>query len=139
MTAMIPGRAPALAFAVVASSALAAQGQTLALPSDAPEAQACLRELASYQQEAQELAKATVAASKNRTSREELCKLVAACSTAEAKWLNYAEDNRVSCGMSTQAVEQIRSAHMSTLHSVKKLCGPSTRVKPMRIAGRPQS
>ena len=154
MTAMTPGRAPALAFAVVASSALAAQGQTLPWPSDAPEAQwrptaaqVCLHELGRYWQEVQKQAIAAKTGSEKKATREEMCNLLTAYSTAHAKWIKYADEKMVTCGIAKQDVDQIKSALTRSLDTAKKLCAngspfresPPTRVKYMRIAGRPQS
>jgi hypothetical protein len=154
MTAMTPGRAPALAFAVMASSASAAQGQTLSWPSDAPVAQwqptateVCLHELGRYWQEVQKQAIAAKTGSEKKATREEMCNLLTAYSTAHANWIKYADEKMVTCGIPKQAVDQLKSALTRALDTAKKFCAnvspfresPPTRVKSMRIAGRPQS
>jgi hypothetical protein len=149
--AMTAARAPALALAMVASSALAAQAQTLAGPSDPPQtqwrptaAQVCQYDLASIRQELEKQAKAATTGSETKATREEKCKLVTAYANAEANWIKYVDDNMVTCGIPTQAVEQLRSAHTRTLDTAKKLCGSGspwdspTHKKYMRISGRPQ-
>src|SRR5712671_6100032 len=106
MTAMNRGRAPALAFAVVAISALAAQGQTLPWPSDVPEAQlrptaaqVCLHELGRYWQEVQKQAIAAKTGSEKKATRGEMCNLLTAYATAHAQWIKYVDEKMLTCGI----------------------------------------
>ncbi len=70
---------------------------------------------------------AAKAGSEKKVSREEMCKLVTLYSTAEAKWIKFAETNKSKCGIPDQIIHQLKAVHAKTTEGQKNLCsaGPA--------------
>ncbi len=87
----------------------------------------CVEPFTALRSEVQKRGLAAQAGSKNQVSREEMCKLVTEYSTAEAKWIKFAEVNMSKCGIPKPVVQQLKSVHVKTADAQKKLCsaGPA--------------
>jgi hypothetical protein len=103
-------------------------------PGPTPEQQKCLQEFTSYRTEVEKRAKAAEAEGrkKERPTREKMCELITGYSTAEFKWLKFAETNLSKCGIPPQIVEQIKAVHVRTAETKKRVCtaGPAQAVGP---------
>jgi hypothetical protein len=93
-------------------------------PGPTPEQQKCLQEFTSYRTEVEKRAKAAEAESHKKPTREKMCELITGYSTAEFKWLKFVEANLSKCGIPPQVVEQIKTVHVRTAETRKKLCAP---------------
>jgi hypothetical protein len=102
-------------------------------PGPTPEQQKCLQEFTGYRGEVEKRARAAEAEGhkKERPTREKMCELITGYSTAEFKWLKFAEINSSKCGIPPQIIEQIKTVHVRTAETRKKLCAPG----PAQAAG----
>lgn len=84
--------------------------------------QACIRDFTVYREEVEKRAMAAKAGSEKKVTREEMCALVSAYSTAEVKWIKFSVDNMAKCGIPKGAVDQIKGAHSHTAEIRKRIC-----------------
>ena len=101
----------------------------LGAPGPTPEQQKCLQEFTSLRTEVEKRAKLAEAEGhkKEKPTREKMCELITGYSGAEAKWLKFIETNMSKCGIPPQIVEQIKTVHVRTADTRKKVCtaGPT--------------
>lgn len=100
-------------------------------PGPTPDQQKCLQEFTAYRTDVEKRAKAAEAESHKKPTREKMCELITGYSTAEGKWLKFVEANLSRCGIPPQIVEQIKTVHVRTADTRKKLCAPG----PTQAAG----
>jgi hypothetical protein len=93
-------------------------------PGPTPEQQKCLQEFTAYRTEVEKRAKVAEAESHKKPTREKMCELITGYATAEFKWLKFIEANLSKCGIPPQIVEQIKTVHVRTADTKKKLCTP---------------
>jgi hypothetical protein len=98
-------------------------------PGPTPEQQKCLQEFTNLRIDVERRAKIAEAEGhkKERPTREKMCELITGYSTAELKWLKFIEANMSKCGIPPQIAEQIKTVHVRTNETKKKLCsaGPT--------------
>jgi hypothetical protein len=89
--------------------------------------QECMTQFTSLRSEVEKRGMAAKAGGEKQVSREEMCKLVTAYSSAEVKWVKFAEGNMTKCGIPKEIVTQLKSVHAKTADGQKKLCsaGPA--------------
>ncbi len=92
-----------------------------------PEVQACMTRFTAHREEVEKRAVAAKEAGAKHATREEMCKLIGAYATAEAKWIKFTEDSMARCGIPKEVVTQIKGAHTHTTDIRKKICaaGPT--------------
>ena len=86
--------------------------------------QECLSRFNELRDDVEKQAMGAKAASEKHATREQMCGLVTAYSSAEAKWIKYSDDNMAKCGIPKQAIDQIKGVHVHTADARKKLCAP---------------
>jgi hypothetical protein len=141
--------------AVLLLSAATAAAQTLPWPGDAPPAQPgtgapmmspapmmrpaqpapqqdaashqCFEEFSQLRTTVEKLGANARAAGERKVPREEMCKVIQAFATAEAKWVKFTSDNAVRCGMPADLPQKLREIHSHTLKARKNICsaGPA--------------
>ena len=98
-------------------------------PGPTPEQQKCLQEFTSLRTEVEKRAKMAEAEGhkKEKPTRERMCELITGYTTAEFKWLRFVEANVSKCRIPPQIVEQIKTVHVRTAETKKKVCsaGPT--------------
>jgi hypothetical protein len=77
---------------------------------------------AALRSEVEKTGMAAKAGADNRVSRQEMCKLVAAYSAAETKWVRYVEKNMSRCAIPDSVASQLKTVHAKTADGQKKLC-----------------
>ena len=89
--------------------------------------QECMTQFTSLRAEVEKRGMAARAGGEKRVSREEMCQLVTTYSTAETKWVKFAEGNMSKCGIPKEIVTQLKTVHAKTADGQKKLCaaGPA--------------
>jgi len=95
----------------------------------------CMAEFTKLREEAQKMGLAAKAAGQRKVAREEMCKHIAVYSAAELKWVEYAEANVMSCGISVQIVNQWKEVHGHTEQTKEKICAPGPSGGPSGIKG----
>jgi len=93
-----------------------------------PEAQReCIAPFTTLRAEVEKRGMAAKAGGEKHVAREEMCKLVTLYSTAEAKWIKFAETNKSKCGIPDQIIHQLKAVHAKTTEGQKNLCsaGPA--------------
>jgi hypothetical protein len=89
--------------------------------------QECMTQFTTLRSEVEKRGMAAKAAGEKQASREEMCKLVTAYSTAEIKWVKFSETNMAKCGIPKEIITQLKTVHAKTADGQKKLCaaGPA--------------
>jgi hypothetical protein len=87
----------------------------------------CVVEFGKLRDEVQKKGAAAKLASEHKTPREEMCKLVVAYSSAEQRWLKFAEAGVTGCGIPVEIVNQLKQVHARTEQAREKICaaGPA--------------
>jgi hypothetical protein len=73
-------------------------------------------------EEAQKRAAAISAAGKGKAERNEICQLLGHFAEAEAKVIQFVEDQGASCGISPEALSQMKQAQSKTGELRKRVC-----------------
>ena len=89
--------------------------------------QECMTQFTTLRSDVEKKGMAAKAGSEKQASREEMCKLVTAYSTAEIKWVKFSATNMAKCGIPKQIVDQLKTVHAKTAEGQKRLCaaGPA--------------
>ena len=82
----------------------------------------CAAHFFKLRDDAQNKAKAIQKASERKAPPKEACHLFTVFSTAEAKMLKYAVDNKSSCGVPDEVIKQIKAGHERTNEIKTKVC-----------------
>ncbi len=69
------------------------------------------------------------AAQKRHADRQELCKLMTAFATAEAKAAAFLEKNKTWCGVPDQAIASAKETHLKIEHFREAVCAPAPQPK----------
>jgi hypothetical protein len=87
----------------------------------------CVVEFGKLRDEVQKKGTAAKYASEHKTPREEMCKMVVAYSSAEQRWLKFAETGITACGIPVEIVNQLKQVHARTEQAREKICaaGPA--------------
>jgi hypothetical protein len=93
----------------------------------------CVTQFFKLRDDAQKKAKAIQKASERKAPPKEACHLFTVFSTAEAKMLKYAVDNKASCGVPDDVIKQIKAGHERTNEIKTKIC--QVAAAPPRPAG----
>lgn len=103
-----------------------------ASPWDRPQQQEppCVAELVKLREAADKRAAAIQAASKRKASPKEACGLFNALSAAQAKMLKYAMENRQSCGIPAQFIDQIKQSQTQVSDIRTKVCNAAAAPRP---------
>jgi hypothetical protein len=87
----------------------------------------CVTEFSKMREDVQKKGVAAKQASEKHVSREELCKLITAYSSAEGQWLKFTEKGVSACGIPAEIVTQLKQVHGRTEMAREKICaaGPA--------------
>lgn len=96
----------------------------------------CFQEFAPMRQEAEKRAGVLKVAIQKKVGREEACTLIKSFAVAEAKVVNFVTKNAQSCGIPSQAVQQMTENHKRTAKMQSQVCsGGATAGGPPRPTG----
>jgi hypothetical protein len=87
----------------------------------------CVVEFGKMRDDVQKKGAAAKYASEHKVARDEMCKMVQAYSSAEGKWLKFAEAGVSTCGIPGEIVTQLKLVHSRTEQAREKICaaGPA--------------
>ena len=111
-------------FVALVGLAAAAGPAWAQLPGAGQEPPPCLKKFIELRADAEAKAKRLEAAGKRsqKPTAQEACSLFSTFSAAEAKLLNYAEENGTWCGIPPQFVQQMKKAHAQTANTRTRIC-----------------
>ncbi len=84
--------------------------------------QACFAEFTKLREDVEKKGKAARAGGEHKISREEMCKLITAFTTAEMKWIKFSEAGVNTCGIPAQIIQQLKTAHHNSDQTREKIC-----------------
>jgi hypothetical protein len=94
----------------------------------------CHDHLMPLREDAQKRVAAIVAAGKRKAESNEICQLLGHFAEAEAKVIRFVEEQGASCGISPEALSQMKQSQSKTGELRKRVCaGPSPPASPRKI------
>jgi hypothetical protein len=95
----------------------------------APPPNACAAQLISLKQEVEKKFLPAKAAMERKAHPAELCKLFSQFADAEAKFIKYAEEQGVWCGLPAEAVSNLKAGHAQSLNARKQACAVAANIQ----------
>lgn len=93
----------------------------------------CLAEFLKLREDVEKKGRAAKTASEHKATREEMCKQITVYSTAELKWVKFAESHVTTCGIPANVATELKTVHTHTEDTKSKICA----VAPLGVATAP--
>jgi hypothetical protein len=95
---------------------------------------ACAAQLMALKQDVEKKFVPAKAAMERKASAAELCKLFGQFADAESKFVKYAEEQGVWCGMPPEALKNFKAGHVQTLSARKQACAVAANMQQQQQA-----
>jgi hypothetical protein len=104
-------------------------------PSQAGNADECMKGFVPLREEAEKRGKLIKAASDRKAAPDEACKLIGNFSQSEIKMIKYIEGHAAKCGIPPQIAEQLKTGHKNTETMQQKVCSVAQQIQQRGPAG----